>query len=55
MPGASVYMEAEGEEDALQSLVEWAHHGPPAAKVVQVQVDYSDILRNPADFEIRYW
>ena len=55
MPDTSVYIEAEGEEEALQSLVEWAQSGPPAAKVIQIQVEYSDLLREFADFEIRIW
>jgi acylphosphatase len=55
MPDASVYMEAEGREEDLKALVEWSRHGPPAAKVLRIQVDYSDRLENPQEFAIRYW
>ena len=51
----SVYMEAEGEKQDLEVLVEWAHRGPPAAKVTKVMVDYSEVLTKVPDFEIRYW
>ncbi|MBN1140626.1 MAG: acylphosphatase [Deltaproteobacteria bacterium] len=55
LPDASVYLEAEGEEGALQTLAEWAHCGPPAAKVTKVVVDFFDFSGTMKDFEIRYW
>jgi acylphosphatase len=34
----SVYIEAEGDDDALQQLVAWCRRGPPSAIVDDVQV-----------------
>jgi len=55
LPDGSVYMEAEGEEAALRSFEDWAHKGPPSARVDRVELNYSDRLSNFEDFEIRYW
>jgi len=55
MPDRSVYMEAEGEGENLEEFVKWARQGPPAAKVTDIQVNYSDYLRKFNDFEIHYW
>lgn len=43
----------EGQEDAVESMIEWCHEGSPAADVDSVSVDYEE----PAGlegFEIRY-
>ncbi|MDG5775421.1 acylphosphatase [Haloarculaceae archaeon H-GB2-1] len=32
----------EGEESAVESMVEWCHEGSPAARVEDVEVDYED-------------
>lgn len=55
LPDESVFLEAEGEEGALQTFVEWLHHGPPAARVTQVAVGFSEALKGFEDFEIRIW
>lgn len=34
----SVHVVAEGEPDAVESLVDWCHDGPPAADVADVEV-----------------
>lgn len=34
----SVYIEAEGEEQALQAFVEWCYEGSPLAKVERVEI-----------------
>jgi len=33
----SVEVVAEGPRDAVENLVQWCHHGPPAARVTAVQ------------------
>jgi acylphosphatase len=49
-PDETVFIEAEGEEDALQKLVEWCKKGPPKAIVKKVDTasgemrDYSDFV-----------
>ncbi len=35
----SVRLEAQGPEPAVEELVRWLHHGPPAARVDGVRVD----------------
>ena len=35
----SVRLEAQGPEPAVEALVTWLHHGPPAARVDGVRVD----------------
>ncbi len=37
-PDGSVLAEIEGEEDALEKFVQWAHRGSPAARVERVVV-----------------
>ncbi|MFP9193026.1 acylphosphatase [Natronosalvus vescus] len=43
----------EGEQDAVESMVEWCHEGSPAATVTGVDVEY-DKPRGLSGFEIRY-
>lgn len=52
-PDGSVYIEAEGTEDALHKLVEWCHHGPPSA-VVENVVSSTGKLKNMTGFTIRW-
>jgi acylphosphatase len=40
-PGGSVYIEAEGEEDALKEFLTWCGHGPITAKVARVEAEWS--------------
>jgi acylphosphatase len=37
----AVEAEAEGERGAVEALVTWAHHGPPAAQVDGVTVEWT--------------
>ena len=39
-PDGTVEAEAEGDRAALDALVAWAHHGPPAARVADVAVEW---------------
>lgn len=48
----SVYIEAEGDDGALQSLVEWCRQGPPHARVSEV-TSTEGPLQNFADFRQR--
>lgn len=38
LPDGSVEIVAEGSKPSLQSLIDWAHQGPPDAQVDSVQV-----------------
>jgi acylphosphatase len=51
-PDGAVFIEAQGEEKALEALTEWCHRGPDLARVSRV----SSMECPPADhhgFEIR--
>lgn len=38
----SVESVAEGDEAILKELIEWAHEGPPGARVTNVEAEWSD-------------
>ncbi len=44
---------AEGSRELLESLVEWAHEGPPSAQVEDVASRWSEASLQFADFEVR--
>lgn len=48
----SVYVEAEGNVEQLESLVTWCRQGPPRAEVEQVEVSVGE-LQGFTKFEIR--
>lgn len=52
LPDESVYIEAEGEEEAINKLIEWCYVGPPRAKVTEVFAEESEI-KNYRNFEIK--
>ena len=41
-PDGTVYIEAEGEEDALEGFLEWCKQGPITAKVDAVDIVWSE-------------
>ncbi len=49
----SVYLEAEGEEEALQQLADWCRKGPVLAKVTEVEFMITDIHHRYHGFIIR--
>ena len=50
----SVEAQAQGERRALDTLVVWAHHGPPSARVTAVSVEWLSPLADlPDGFAIR--
>ncbi len=51
-PDGSVYVEAEGDEPALASLLDWCRRGPPRAQVEHVEVTEGQ-LKFFSDFSIR--
>jgi acylphosphatase len=40
--GRTVEAVLEGEEEAVKKVIEWAHYGPPGAKVEKVEVLYEE-------------
>lgn len=51
-PDGTVYIEAEGDEEALTRFVTWCKQGPPRAHVTQVDVQ-EGTLKNFSAFEVR--
>jgi acylphosphatase len=45
----SVYIEAEGEEDALKKFVDWCQIGPPRAEVERVVTEEGE-MKNYSNF-----
>ena len=48
----SVEIVAEGEEEAVKEIVSWAHHGPSAARVDDVDVRWRGYTGEFSDFRI---
>ena len=48
----SVYIEAEGDEEKVNKLIEWCYVGPPRSKVTEVFAEESE-LKNYRNFEIK--
>lgn len=53
LPDGSVFIEAEGEEQALDKLVAWCRKGPWFAKVTDIQVEAGAIM-DYDEFVIRH-
>jgi acylphosphatase len=51
-PDGSVYIEAEGDEDALKKLVVWCRRGPESAEVKRVEEDWTAPLKSFNSFLI---
>lgn len=51
-PDGNVYIEAEGNDDNLQKLIDWCHYGPSAAKVDSVEFEPGNV-KNFSYFEIK--
>ncbi len=51
-PDGSVEILAEGPEEALKKLLQWAHQGPRAARVDQVDVEWRSAQQIPLGFRI---
>ena len=43
-PNGDVYIECEGTEAQLKSLVSWCEKGPPLAKVTGVQIENGEVI-----------
>lgn len=52
--GESVEAVLEGPRDAVERVVCWALHGPPAARVRSVSVEFEDYRGEFTEFTIRY-
>ncbi|MBS1764713.1 MAG: acylphosphatase [Bacteroidetes bacterium] len=54
LSNGSVYIEATGEENALESFSQWCHTGSPQSVVKEVTVKEIDIIHRDS-FRIRYF
>lgn len=52
LPDGSVFIEAEGKEDAINKLIEWCYYGPPKAKVSEVNATESEV-KGYKNFELK--
>ena len=44
----------EGDEDIVKEMIEWCYHGPPLAKVVNVDVKNQELTNGFDSFSVRY-
>lgn len=51
-PDDSVYLEAEGEENALKKFLDWCRNGPSFAEVERVDFNFGDEIKDYKDFAI---
>jgi acylphosphatase len=51
LPYGRVEAVFEGEESAVQKLVDYCRHGPPAAKVENVEINHEDFKGEFSSFE----
>ena len=52
IPDGTVYLEAEGEENNLQSLERWLHIGSPHSRVDRVDLQWSEPTNTYSTFEV---
>ena len=53
LPDGRVEILAEGGRRNLEMLLAWAHQGPPAARVTDVEAEWSEYVGKLRGFEIR--
>lgn len=53
LPDGRVEAEAEGDRAAVEALVEWCRHGPPAARVDDLEVEWREARGGLGPFAIR--
>lgn len=55
MRNGNVLIEAQGDKDTIDKLLEWCRHGPPYADVVDVKITWlDDYATQSASFKIGY-
>jgi len=53
VPDGSVEAVFEGDDEAVEEIIKWCHHGPPLARVDRVEVSYEE-PKGEKDFRIIY-
>jgi len=54
LPDGTVEIVAQGDDDQVEELIEWARQGPPQARVTSLQVEELSEYIGLDDFEVRY-
>ena len=54
LPDGRVEAVFEGEENSVKQLIEFCKHGPPGARVTNVEVKWEDYKGEFNDFKIKY-
>lgn len=54
LTNGNVEFEAEGEESAVNALLQWAHEGPAMANVTQLDTTKLSPSHQDTDFSVRY-
>ncbi len=49
----SVYLEAEGEPEALEEFIAWCRQGPDSADVIRVDTEFQDAFKEFEKFEMK--
>jgi acylphosphatase len=52
LPDGRVKIQAEGPRRNLEMLAAWAHQGPPAARVTEVEVEWSEYVGQMQRFAV---
>lgn len=52
LPDSRVETVAEGEEVDLKKFLDWCHHGPPAARVTKVDIQWEEATGEFKRFEV---
>ena len=52
-PDASVYIEAEGENEQLTEFIKWCKKGPDMARVDNIHIEEGELI-NFSSFDIKY-
>lgn len=53
LPDGSVELVGEGEEGALERLIDWCRKGPPGAQVTQVKIRWEESVNEFNGFGVR--
>ncbi len=54
LANGDVEFEAEGQEDAIDALIQWAHQGPAMAQVTRINIETLRTSKENNAFDIRY-
>jgi len=54
LPDGTVETVAEGEKTQLDSFLDFLHQGPPAARIREVRVDWTEASGEFNDFDVRH-